>query len=280
MPRQDSQWNRETKWRQGHVLQPDAVAYFGLGISADNGSTRVVVITHDCDLANDDLDAEPHVEVIVGCVVPKANGNYTWGKAPRTLHYTVQRNGASEIIELVATKKSSILKEKLANFDPDLQLNIDVRNLAVLRNWLSVRYNRAAFADEFVNRMKSTKADEKIADVLKKKGESVSFTYFDVDGGKCIERESGDPYKLKVVLVFNPGDDPESAADKADDVAQTVETALRRRLPEDGQSIQLEACFAVSEEEITVSQARVLSHWRLEYMTHRADDEQLGPLPA
>jgi len=82
---------------------------------------------------------------------------------------------------------------------------------------------------------------------------------------------------LKVVLVFNPGDDPDAAADAAEQAAEAVEQALRGRLPEEGTAIRLDACFAISEEDISVGQARVLNHWRLEYMTHRAEEEQLGP---
>ena len=277
MPEQAPQWTRDTNWRQGHVLPPEAAARFALTNAADPGSTCVVVITHDCDLANENLDAEPHVEVIVGRTVAAASGNYSWGKAPRTLHYPVERDGAPATVELVATEKAPLRKSDLAPFEPDPRFNLDGPTLAVLRSWLSARYDRAAFADAFVTRMRETKADIKLAKALEAHGKNVSFTYFDVDEGKCVERAEGDPYKLGVVLVFNPGDDPDAAADAADAAAEVVETGLRARLPDGGTSIRLEACFAISEEDIPVSQARVLNHWRLEYMTHRAADEQLGP---
>lgn len=277
MPELVPQWTRDTNWRQGHVLPPDAAARFGLTNAADPGSTCVVVITHDCDLANDDLDAEPCVEVIVGRTVAAASGNFAWGKAPRTLHYPVRRGGASATIELVATGKHALRKCDLAPFEPDPHFNLDGPTLAVLRSWLCARYHRAAFADAFVTRMRDTKADAKLAKALEAHGTNVSFTYFDVDKGECVERAEGDPYTLSVVLAFNPGDDPEAAADAADAAAEAVETALRGRLPEGGTSIRLEACFAISEDDISVSRARVLNHWRLEYMTHRSKDEQLGP---
>ena len=276
---QSPQWTRDTNWRQGHVVPPDATERFGLKNATDSGSTCVVVITHDCDLANENLDAEPYVEIIVGRTVATASGNYSWGKAPRTLHYPVQREGAPANVELIATEKARLFKRELAPFEPDPRFKLDGRTLSVLRNWLSARYDRAAFADAFVTRMQKTKADIKLAKALEAHGKNVSFTYFDIDEGKCIERADGDPYELSVVLVFNPGDDPDAAADAAETVAEVVETALRSRLPDGGPSIRLKACFAISEDDIPVSQARVLNHWRLEYMTHRADDEQLG-LPA
>jgi hypothetical protein len=276
MPGQ-AQWTRDTNWRQGDILTREAAAHFSLTNPVDPGSTCVVVVSHDCDLANDNLDAEPYVEVIVGRMVGAASGNFTWGKAPRTLHYSVQRDGAPTIVELVATEKRTLSKCDLAQFEPDTRFHLDGRTLAVLRSWLAARYNRAAFADSFVTRMRDTKADAKLARALEAYGQNVSFTYFDVDRGECVERTDGDPHTLSVILVFNPGNDPDAAADAADAAAEAVEDALRARLPEGGKLIRLEACFAISEDEIAVSRARTLSHWRLEYMTHRAELDQLGP---
>lgn len=272
-------WTRETSWRQGHVLPPEAARHFQLAHVEDHDATCVVVVTHDCDLANDDLDVEPHVEVIVGRTVSSPSGNFTWGKAPRTLHYPMKREGAEAHIELVATAKVQLPKSELAQFEPDSRFHLDGPTLAVLRSWLSVRYNRTAFPDAFVRRMSETKADIKLAKALEAHGKAISFPYFDLDKGQCVERVEGDPYRLSIVLVFNPGDDPDEAAEAADAAAEAVEKAVAARLPEGGTAIVLESCFAVSEDDIKVSQARVLSLWRLEYMTHRADDDQLGPMP-
>lgn len=269
-------WTREASWRQGHVLTQQAVAHFGLVNAADAASTCVVVISHDCDLANDNLEAEPNVELVVGRTVAAPNGNFTWAKAPRTLHYLCQRQGQTLHIELVATGKRQILKTDLVQFEPDQAYALDGSTLAVLRNWLGSRYNRAAFPDAFVDRMKQTKADVKLAKALDARGKDISFIYFDLDEGKFVERAEGDPYKLSIVLVFHPGDDPEAALAAADDAASEVDKVVRARLPEGGPII-IDACFAISEEDITVSQARVLTQWRLEYMTLRAEDGQLGP---
>jgi hypothetical protein len=85
-------WSRETPWRQGHLLTIETIRRLGL---ADSGAdTCVVVISHDCDLANANLTAEPHVEVIVGKIVSKPNGSFAWGKSPRTLHVDASRDGA------------------------------------------------------------------------------------------------------------------------------------------------------------------------------------------
>lgn len=272
----EAQWTRATAWRQGHVLPLEAVQALGLVNSSESERTCAVVISHDCDLANDNLEAEPSVEIIVGRLVDTANGNFTWGKAPRTLHYPAERAGAPVVIELVSTQKHSIPKSQLAQFAPDDSFAVDGKTIAVLRSWLGARYNRAAFPDAFVDRMRQTKADERLAKALAPYGQLVSFVYFDLDQGQNLERPEGAPYQLGIVLVYVSGADPDTSADAADEAAAKVEEAVRLRL-KDGRTIQLTRCFAISEDDITVSQARVLTQWRLEYMTHRVDDDEPQP---
>ena len=80
-------WTRETPWRQGHVLPQEAVEALGFAHTNLPEATCVIVISHDCDIANDDLSAEPDVEVIIGCLPTTTNGNFSWEKTPRTLHW-------------------------------------------------------------------------------------------------------------------------------------------------------------------------------------------------
>lgn len=160
-------------------------------------------------------------------------------------------------------------------FKPDLRYSLDGRQLNVLRNWLASRYQRAAFPDCFVDRMKATKADAKLGKKIERYGTAISFVYFDLDHGAMIERGEGDPYELSVVLVFNPSNDPAAAADAADDAALEIEQVLESCF-KDGSLINLNTCFAISEDDLPVSQARVLTQWRLEHMTLRAADDQLG----
>mgnify|MGYP000860948698 CR=1 FL=1 len=40
--------------------------------------------------------------------------------------------------------------------------------------------------------------------------------------------------------------------------------------------IVLKGCMSISEDDLPVSKARLLMQWRLEYMTLKSDQEQLG----
>ena len=273
-------WTRDTPWRQGHVLTADASQALGLIHPEASDSTCVVIISHDCDLANDALQIEPDVEVIVGRHVPKGAGNYYWAKAPRTRHVDVLQNGIPAVVELVATAKRSIPKRALAEFTPDTTHVFPGKSLSALRSWLGVRYNRAAFPDPFVNRLSQSKVDKRLAKIIEPVGNLLSAIYFDVDGGNEINHSDGSPYDLKIVLAYPPGDDPEQTADDVEKIETAITTLFAEKhfdqATDKWNGIALKGCISISEDDLPVSKARLLTQWRLEYMTLKADDDQVG----
>lgn len=273
-------WTRDTPWRQGHVLTADASQALGLIHPEASDSTCVVIISHDCDLANDALQIEPDVEVIVGRHVSKGDGNYYWAKAPRTLHVDVLQNGIPAVVELVATAKRSIPKRALAEFTPDTTHVFPGKSLSALRSWLGVRYNRAAFPDPFVNRLSQSKVDKRLAKIIEPVGNLLSAIYFDVDGGNEINHSDGSPYDLKIVLAYPPGDDPEQTADDVEKIETAITTLFAEKhfdqATDKWSGIALKGCMSISEDDLPMSKARLLTQWRLEYMTLKADDDQVG----
>jgi hypothetical protein len=270
-------WTRNTPWRQGHVLDANAMRTLELTHPDTPDSTCVVVISHDCDLANDALEIEPNVEVIVGRRLPKGDGNHFWAKTPRTLHVDVLQNGVGTVVELIATAKQLIPKRALASFIPDPTHSFPGRSLSALRSWLSVRYSRAAFPDEFVNRLSESKTDKRLAKIIEPVGHLLSAVYFDLDGGKEVDHSDASPYELQIVLVYPPGDDPENVVGEV----EKLETAIERLFAEKHfnqatgkwSGIALKTCMSISEDDLTVANARLLTQWRLEYMTLKVDDE-------
>lgn len=271
-------WTRETPWRQGHILPHEAVHALGLIHPETPEATCVVVASHDCDLANDNLHVEPDVEVIIGCHPKKVDGNYFWAKAPRTLHLEALHNGEAETIELTATSKRLIPKSKLAAFTPDATYSLSGKSLAVLRSWLAVRYNRAAFPDPFVRRLTQSKADKGLAKLIEPLGQHISAVYFDVDGGEELDRTDESAYELKIILVYPLGDDPEETADMVEALEGPIENLFAGKYYDTGSNtwngIALRGCMSISEDDLTVSKARLLTQWRLEHMTLKADEEK------
>ena len=269
-------WTRDTPWRQGHVLSQAASDALGLIHPCDADVTCAVVISHDCDLANDDLDIEPHAEIIVGRRLLQGNGNYFWAKSPRVLHLEVLSNDDKVIVELIATDKCFVLKRDLAAFDPDPAFSFPGKSLNALRAWLSVRYNRAAFADGFVSRLSKSKVDKGIAKLIEPVGKLLSAVYFDVDRGRDIDRSDGSAYELKVVLMYPAGDDPEQTSDIIEKLETSIESLFSKKFfdpkTDKWNEIALMSCMSISEDDITVAKSKQLVEWRLEHMTLRAED--------
>jgi hypothetical protein len=147
----------------------------GLSLPIEGVETLVLVISHDCDLAQDDLSLEPDCEVIVGKVVDVQDGNYAWAKNTRKLHLSFSGGSVQLVGEFVATDKRTIDKTVLADHRPVKNVRPDPDELTILQGWLSVRYRRAAFPDEFQLRMGAVK--DKLAGILKGTGDNIAAIF-------------------------------------------------------------------------------------------------------
>src|SRR4051812_2801781 len=106
-------WDRNSPWRQGHILRAETVIALGIQTDGAPDKTAVVVISHDCDIAQAST-TEPHVEVIVGHVIDGApEGNYTHSKNARRLHLSCSAGETACVIELEATRRLLLEKESL-----------------------------------------------------------------------------------------------------------------------------------------------------------------------
>ncbi|HUN01040.1 MAG TPA: hypothetical protein PLI96_11235 [Halothiobacillus sp.] len=259
------------------MLTADVIESLGLVHSSPDAQICVVVISHDCDLANDDLQREPDVEVIIGRHPLRTEGNFSWAKAPRTLHVDVLCDDVETPVELMATDKILIPKERLAAFEPDARYMFSGQSLSVLRSWLGVRYNRASFPDPFVNKLSAFKTDKKIVKAIGPKAGLLSAIYFDVDDGQEVDHADGSPYLLKIVLVYPPGDDPDQIATEVDGLEDSISKLFTNTYFDEPtgvwKGIALVACMSISEDDLTVSQARQFTQWRLEYMTLKEAEE-------
>lgn len=267
-------WTRETPWRQGLVLPRETANALGLKHLESPESTYVVVISHDCDLANEDLSVEPDVEIIVGRTVTP-NGNFLWSKAPRKLHLPFTREGEEVFVELVATDKSLIPKRQLVGSEPDARWRLSPGGLSVLRSWLAVRYKRAAFPDSFVARMRNKHdLDRRMAKILNRYP-AITAVYFIVDS-KELPPES--PYELSIFLTHESGDDPDETADSAESAAANVEKLFNEKCfdkkTQTWQSIRLGKCEPISEDDLPVSKQRLLQEWKLEHISLKAEAEE------
>jgi hypothetical protein len=145
-------WSRQsTPWKQGTVLAREDFAEVGLADVTD--ADLAVAISHDCDIANDNLEVEPSVEFILARIVNKRDGNCALGKNPRTLHLSYTQEASSIVLELSALRKIAIPKDILVKLQPSSAYQI-AEPVYVLSSWLALRYNRHAFPNSLVERLK------------------------------------------------------------------------------------------------------------------------------
>jgi hypothetical protein len=272
------EWNRDTPWRQGHLLSSDTVAALGLSNATEPEKTLVIVASHDCDLAQAP-EGEPSIEVVIGRVVADKDGNCTHAKNARRLQ--VEFAGIAVFwAEFEATAKVSIEKSKLNEYSPRADAKLSSESHAIFQMWLASRYRRSAFPDEFERRLASrqSKLHEKIAKAVKPHGELIVGIFFDVDGGDEVTRDGpDDTYTLDIVILHAADPDFDAAEKAAISAAKAIRTAFEDKLFKPSkiwQDIELSSCDAISESVLTYQQFKQLKRWRLDYISLAADPQQ------
>ena len=267
-------WDRDTPWRQGHVLTSESSVALGL-VSADRAeSAFTVVISHDCDLAQTP-EAEPLVEMIVAERIGAANGNFTHAKNSRRLHLECVVSGTVAFLDMQALDKTSTRKDDLAGHAPSAIVVVKPEDRSVLQRWLAARYRRAAFPDEFERRLNDTGVSKRIAKILEPLGKHLVAVFFDVDEGvEHVRNGEGDLYVLRIDLLYSTEEDPAAALEAAEKAVASIAAAFRERCfdPATGWKwIELAGCEPVSDEAMTYAMSTQLKRWNMDYLSLRAD---------
>jgi hypothetical protein len=261
-------WSRNTIWRQGSVLAQKDFQAVGL-IDAPHADLAIA-ISHDCDIANDDLDAEPAVEFIFARILHESNGTYTHGKNPRILHLNYTHNGQTVWIELNALRKVVVQKNSLEAIQADQTYSLITRQ--ILPSWLSKRYRRLALPNSLVKRL------DAVSTYIEKKGKknSSGILSFRISYEPQDELTPEEPYELWLSIVYVI--DKAEYATMAADIAQKLKTEFPNLLDKTKESgtVDLRKCEAVSEMEFTLRDMRDTDEYNLEYLSYRT--EPSGPI--
>lgn len=275
---QEKAWLRTTSWRQGSVI-PEANAAL-LGLINPNENLCAVIISHDCDIANDDLLNEPHIEVIIGKILNEGEeeGNLTNAKNPRKLHLEYLIDTQNRFIELIATSKKVISKEALSSqIEPDPKFILDSKSIKILQSWLACRYMRHALPNVLVDRLDHNKVSNKLQDAFKKSDKSIVGVYINYDPRNDV-LDSSEPYELwiNVVYAIDSPEFSEAATKIADKLTQLFKDAYKSNGR--WELIELVACKAVSETGFTVRDMRTTEQYRFDHISFRGDEP--GPMLA
>jgi len=284
-----AKWERDTPWRQGSILDPDTAARLQIESSVPLDQAAIVVITHDCDLAQSPK-VEPEIEAIVGQFIDgRPDGNYTECKNLRRLHLESTDGTTTRVIQLDAGERIRLKKEVLDNSAESLAIDrpwaayhLPPRERDILQRWLAARYRRAAFPDEFDRRLKrETSIASKLGKLFKTSGTFITAVFFDVDCGEEHHRDGADdPYELRITLVFATDKDPAAAVI----AAEAAEVAIRQLFLDEcsvsrggvvqAQWIELVDVEVMSDHTLTYAQSQQYRKWHADHISLRTDPVQ------
>jgi hypothetical protein len=271
-----AEWSRATLWRQGRVFRDQTVDELNLRDPQMPGETIAVVISHDCDLAADP-EKEPAVEVIVGRLIEKPDGNFTHAKTARVLHLGFVVSGQKKFVELMAVNKAAISKVVLADHSPVEDFQLDANGLSILQRWLAARYRRAAFPDAFEKRLKRSGTSDQLTRIIKPLEEHIPAIFFDVDEGHEVQREKqDDTYSLYIILLYASEPEAQEAERAALKAKQQIEDTFKAAFYDNEgrwENIELCGCTVMSDEALTYAQSTLFKQWRLEHLSLREEPQ-------
>lgn len=149
-------WMESCGWLQGSIVtRQDAqqlISVMGLEYSDD---IILIVASGSCDIAN---LSDPIIELSIGRMISKVNGNFLFNKNPRCLHLQLETSLASDFgdyaVELKAHEKISIKKDLIPfGILPETEIAFTKTALSFYVDWLASRYKRPAFPTEFDRRI-------------------------------------------------------------------------------------------------------------------------------
>jgi len=218
-----------------------------------------VVVTQDCDIVHEKTE-EPFVEFIIGNTTEDKSCKN--GKNPRKLHLV----NNEQIVEFIIHNRFFVKKESLLEFkfSNDLfELNSD--NKKILKKWLGNRYTRAAFPDEFNNRLRRSKISKLVDKVFSSK---VSHIFFEVED---VELSPDESYELNVLIVLdfdsiykeNPDLDEEKTKDE-------YEKKFTEAFETDGIDLFLQV---VSEDDVTLKDLKKYKRWNMDSVSYSKQNQ-------
>ncbi len=262
-------WSRNTSWRQGSILSQKDFLEAGLLDSCP--CDLAIAISHDCDIANDNMDAEPFVEFVYAQRIEVKDGNYTNGKNPRILHLNYKCREDDIFLELLALSKFTVSKSDLEKLQPDETYEL-TSSRQVLQSWLAARYRRHSLPNSLVDRLRGVFGH--IEKEGKKKSDGVLL--FQLSYQPMDELPPDEAYELWLSIVYVTDQaEYESMAEKMAEDLKAEFSALLEKTKAFG-SVDLRKCEAVSEMEFTVRDIRDTVEYHLEHLSYRS--EPPGPI--
>jgi hypothetical protein len=266
---------RDTKWRQGGLLTHRDALKLGL-VQEDQFQLCGVVISHDCDLANEKEEA---VEIIVASIADKLDAMLARARNVRRLHLTFEKDGIPHLVlELSHAERRLIGKALFAGVGgPDTELVLGDDEKRALKQWLAARYGRPAFPNAFEHYLRKKVGKRGVEQWIARILESCSLhlvgLFFDLGFARGIDLPEGVPYDLRILVVYDAIEGSIDARKAAEGAAAEIGKLFVDAFgkPEDATEIAIDSCTAVADTQITLADLRRVDQWRVEHISLRED---------
>ena len=237
---------------------------------------RGVVVSHDCDLAN---EKEETVEIIVASMADKLDAMLARARNVRRLHLTFTKDGMPHLVlELSHAERRLIGKALFAGVEgPDPVLTLGEDEKRGLKQWLAARYGRPAFPNAFEQHLRKKVGkrgvEQCIARILERCSRHLVGVFFDLGAARGLDLPDGIPYELRVLVVYDAIEGAMDTRKIAEGVAAEIGELLVDTFgkPEDATEIAIDSCTAVADTEITLADLRRIDQWRVEHISLRED---------
>lgn len=265
---QDVNTIKDAGWRQGSALPSELVdsltteRQFPWDVSS---SDILIVLSHDCDITNASLLAEPNVEILRLRSVQERNGNLDWGKNPRRYQFIDSRTVPPSIFEVSVHDRAVVPRDRLIGHFPDTAKSIDDSTRSRLCLWVAARYTRAAFPDAFNDRIMP--AVDELRPQFKSKGHFITGIYLHVIDDELPQEED---YALQLIatMIHEHYVDPTMRA-SAQDLVNRIEAAIASC-----SGLSLAVTELRSEAELSIAELRKLKRWDFDDLSLRRSGTQ------
>lgn len=252
-------------WQQGSILPGDMVIELKKNsekelLKSVKQLDMLIIVSHDCDIANRSFEAEPMVELMLARFLPiqSKNASLFSGRNPRKFQFLCQ---SGQLYEISIHDRFSISRRLLLSNAPDIRKPAkDVIKQICL--WLSKRYFRAAFPDSFNNRIKQ--GQEAIRNKLKKTGQQITAIYIAVIDEELQPHEVYE-IDIRATMQCEAYKNPDLRRE-AQDTINLIASKL-----DQCEGIEVLDNSVVSEAEVSIDDLRILKRWDYDYLSYSID---------
>ena len=261
---------RQNHWRQGSIASVEVQARLKSYYKHFDEVTEVdllIVLTQDCDLVHADLTSEPYAELLIARVTkPEDRKEFLfWGRNPRLIQFELESNGRTTCYQASIHDRRLVDRSLLVGQVPSKEIQLPSKILRSIREWITRRYHRQGFPDEFNLRLE--KAKEKIQKALRGEcADSITGVYLTVIDDELPKDES---YKIDITMTM---DQDEYANGK---LRAKVQLVLDRI------SAAMGACLGIdvgepallSEANVSIADLRILKRWDYDWISVKNDSK-------